>query len=220
MVSLYLMAGYIFFSTLETFSYFILFLSIFRFNPKLYLVESITVSIMVSVLSYLIREEVGIKTTLFPFIAILVFVFFVKLVIKISFAWSIITATASYAIFILVQTGILLLLTNLGVISFDKAQNPSIDQFIGQVVTASALIFPSLYLFNKGYGYSREFDNLVFKGETVLTFTLIGLFLLLLGIIFIAKNLILAFIALLILVIVLVIFGTKREKSYDFKNGI
>ncbi|RRJ54802.1 hypothetical protein EHV15_35015 [Paenibacillus oralis] len=219
MEAFFLALGYIVFSTVETFSYFVLLQSVFRFNPKLYLIESTSVSIVISFLSYFVREEMGIKT-IFPLIALLVFIFFVKFVLKTSITWSIIISLASYAIFFLVQTGILLLLTSTGLLSLETAQNASSDQFIGQFLTAITLVVPSLYLFNKGYGYSREFDRLSFKGEIIFSIFLISASFVILGYLFILKNLIFAFATLSVLILVMTVFGIKKEREYDFKNSL
>lgn len=206
--------GYLFFSSIETFAYFILLLCIFRFNPKLYIMESATVSLVVSFLSYFLREEMGIKS-FFPIIALFVFIFFTKIVLKASFIWSIIISVISYFIFFLIQTGLLLLLTITGIISLDVAQNASIDQFVGQLITAILLIVPSYFLFNKGFGYSREFDTLKFKGETILSIFIGAGSMLLLGYFFLNKNLIHAFLTLCILAIVFIVFYLRKRVLND-----
>lgn len=209
--------GYIFFSFIETFSYFILALAAVRLVPQHYLKEISIVSFIVAFLSFFMREAVDLKQ-IFPIIVLIIFTAFQLLVVKAPFWWGLIIAFSTYVLFFIIQTGLLLILTNT-VISLEKAQSASIDQFIGQTVTAIVIALPSLYLFNKGIGYSADFTKLRFSLDTVIGLPLCILLFAGFGYVFIQNDLVMAFLALSLLVCILIYFAVKKERAYDFKSG-
>lgn len=209
--------GYIFFSFIETFSYFILALAAVRLVPHHYLKEISLVSFIVALLSFFMREAIDLKQ-IFPIIVLIIFIAFQLLVLKAPFLWGLIIAISTYAVFFIIQTGLLIVLTNT-VISLEKAQSASIDQFIGQTVTAIVITLSSLYLFNKGIGYSAEFTKLRFSLDTFIGLPLCILLFAGFGYVFIQNNLGMAFLVLSLLVGLLIYFAVKKERAYDFKTG-
>jgi hypothetical protein len=210
--------SYIFFSMVETASFFVFMQYIFRFRPRPYLRESLIVSLVVSVLSFLIREELNIKDY-FPFIVLAVFILYVKFVMRVTLFWAILMATISYVLFLIIQAGIVLAYISIRGIALEDIQKISIDQFIGQTITGSILYGISMLLFKKGYGFSFSFEKFRFRGEDILVSIIVVVTFGAIGILFFLNNLLVATAVLLILAAVLLYYGLRKERSYDFKTG-
>lgn len=213
-----LLCGYIFFSTIETAAFLIFMQSIFRFGSWQFKWETLLVSVLVSFLSFLLREEFQVKTY-FPLMAILIFIGYAKVVIRAPLFWSILMSGLSYVLFLLIQTGIVLFFVQIIGIRFETVQSASIEQFVVQLCTGLVLIGVSLILFLKGYGFSFSFQKFRFKGEDLLGSLLVAIALGSIGAIFIMKNLIIALAVLIILSVVLLYYGMRKEREYDFKLG-
>lgn len=185
-------------------------LSIYRFRFQKYLWQASIISVLQALISHFLRNEQEFSQYV-PLISIGLIVFFVYAFVVNSFFWSLVMAVTGYIYHLLLQASLLLPLQYFGVISMERAQNNTLDTYIGFVLSISATIITSLYLYNKGLGLSFDFDRFRIKGENGIIMTIIVITLVAIGYIFIKNNLIMAAIASIVSLVFLLLFLIKKE---------
>jgi hypothetical protein len=164
--------GLLLFSTLEGLAIFSLILSIFKVRMTPYLWQAIFVNLIMSMQSYLLREEFSLAY-LAPVINMLLFIFLLATVVKIPIVWAGIMMVTGYFAYAVIQSVFLKVL--FGSLSVPELQNGSLKGYLLQSVSAMAGLFISFMLYRKGIGFATNFKKLKFKTEYGIVITLIVL---------------------------------------------
>lgn len=201
-------------STVEAFSIFTIMLSLFRFNVFHYYKQLIAISILMSVLSFSIWNELNLSDFA-PLISIAIFIVFIFYTLRISIVGSIIVAISGYISYALIQTVILLLMESANVFSLVHASKDDGGAYILQVVSSIIALSLSWMFYRRGLGFTFSLDRFKWRKEIENTFMFAVLAL---GIIFVAsipmfKNSLFIAAAILIIVLFFLIFlSMKKEK--------
>jgi hypothetical protein len=141
---------FILFSTLEYLSSLTLLLVLFRFNVKENVVKFIVSSLLLSLISNTLSQQN--LETISPLVQLLVFVFLVYVILRVSIFNSIIMVFTIYFIFGLVQITLILILTHFGV--FDKVEVYKFSGFITQATSSFYIFLFALIVYFKHGGFS------------------------------------------------------------------
>lgn len=163
---------FMFFSIIEGLAVFSFILYTFRFNLRKYIVPALVIDSLMSVHSYFIRED-----TSMVFMVILInylfLVFFMATIVKIPVIWAMFTSIIGYALFVALQTGLLLL--TFGHLTVHTVQTIPSYGYIMQLLTGvfGFVIMNALYRF--GIGFTFDFEKFKFKKEVfVVTFLILA----------------------------------------------
>jgi hypothetical protein len=141
---------FILFSTLEYLSSLTLLLVLFRFNVKENVVKFLVSSILLSLISNtLIQQNLE---PISPLVQLLVFVFLVYVILRVSIFNSIIMVFTIYFIFGLVQITLIMILTHFGVI--EKVEVYKFSAFITQATSSFYIFLFALIVYFKHGGFS------------------------------------------------------------------
>lgn len=155
-------AKFMFFSTLEVFSWCALSLSLFRYKVKDYAWQALFIIILMNLQSYILRNELSLSF-LAPLINILCFTLLYQTVTKIPLIGSLIVTISGFLVFSIIQT--VLLLMYFGSISAVQT-DPDKGQLL-QTMTAIVVTLLSWVLYKFGYGFSYNFERMRFKFEDI-----------------------------------------------------
>lgn len=155
-------AKFMFFSTLEVFSWCALSLSLFRYKVKDYAWQALFIIILMNLQSYILRNELSLAF-LAPLINIVCFTLLYKTVTKIPLVGSLVVTISGFLVFSIIQT--VLLLMYFGSISAVQT-DPNKGQLL-QTMTAVVVTLLSWVLFKFGYGFSYSFEKIRFKFEDI-----------------------------------------------------
>lgn len=155
-------AKFMFFSTLEVFSWCALSLSLFRYKVKDYAWQALFIIILMNLQSYILRNELSLAF-LAPLINIVCLTLLYKTVTKIPLVGSLVVTISGFLVFSIIQT--VLLLMYFGSISAVQT-DPNKGQLL-QTMTAVVVTLLSWVLFKFGYGFSYSFEKIRFKFEDI-----------------------------------------------------
>lgn len=170
---------YILFSALETFAVYCLIMTLYRYKFKDYLWEALGTGLLITLQSYVLRNEFSLAF-LVPIITIFIFVAFFKLFVKIPLFWSFSVTVLGYASYALLQTGLARALFG----SIAAAQGDASNGYLLQFASGSITILLSIGFYKIGLGFKYNFEKLRFRFEDVLMIALISVFLVSVSIIF------------------------------------
>ena len=185
------MLWFVVFSTIEAVSIFVAMFCIFRFSPAPYMLKVIFGSMLISILSYALRIELD-MSNYFLIIAIVIYALFAFSIAKVPLFWSVVMSITAYTAFFVLQTLLLLLLSAVGVISFESVQAYETEAYIVQLTTALPYMLLCRWLYRRGYGFSFSFERFTWKNEHKLMMAVIALTFIALVVVFMIKNLIYA----------------------------
>jgi hypothetical protein len=141
---------FILFSTLEYFSSLTLLLVLFRFNVKEHFLKFLISSILLSLISNtLIQQNLD---SISPILQLLVFVFLVTIILRVSIYNSIIMVFTIYFIFGLVQTTLIMMYTHFGVV--EEVEIYTFSAFITQLSSSFYMFLFSLIVYLRNGGFS------------------------------------------------------------------
>ncbi|MGO4375437.1 hypothetical protein AB4Z21_32740 [Paenibacillus sp. MCAF20] len=163
--------GFILFSMIEGLGIYAMMLSIFRFNPWRYF-NNFMLVLPIMVLQSLFLREIPELVYLVPVISILLFVFFLRAVLKIPIVWSTMITLGGYVGYGLIQWAII----EIGFGSVEAAQSGDVNGYIVQTATAAVqLVITYLLLkYRIGFTFSMDdYDKLRLKYERVIVIILI-----------------------------------------------
>ncbi|MGF7050773.1 hypothetical protein J2T13_005323 [Paenibacillus sp. DS2015] len=165
--------GFLVFSTIEGVGLFVLMLSIFRLKATDYMWQALFMILLMNLQSFFLRNELSLAYIV-PLVNIVLFIFLLNTVVKISLVWAGIVSIAGYLAFAIIQT--LILLVYFG--SIDAAQSSIGNGYLTQSLSGviSVLIAWGLYKF--GIGFTFDFDRFRLKWEGIIVVLLIIIFLL------------------------------------------
>ena len=203
---------FILFSTIEVMSYCILMLCFFRFEYRRYILEIVLSCILFSVLSYAMRIGLDLSD-FFPIVNIVFYSFFAFSVLRVPPIWSIIMSRTTIIAFFIVQTLLMVLLIAVGAITMEGVENYQSDAYILQAATALVVFIASVYLYNKGYGFTFSFNKFRWRSENTwmlaLMFVTYGLFLVL----FFQKDVFYGIIVETVLFAFLMLLSIRKERA-------
>ncbi|PWW37424.1 MULTISPECIES: hypothetical protein [Paenibacillus] len=164
--------GFMFFSTLETFSWYLLSMSLFRYKPYEHTWSALVVILLMNLQSFVLRNELSMSNYA-PLISMLIFIFFYAAVVRIPLIGSLIVTLAGFAGFGLIQTGLVFILFG----SVETAQSTLSNGYALQTATAILVFLAARVPYRLGYGIPLEFEKLKFKFEEIITSILMIVFL-------------------------------------------
>jgi len=202
-----------FFSTIEALLIISLSYMLYRFHFTEFFLKKTVVCILLSVISYTLRFQIGetLAPYIVPLIYIFVFAFFLIFISKIPTIWSVIISLSGYSYFIAFQTLIVIVLQSLGIINLNEAQNNTFDTYLVQLTTV-LIAFPTAFsLQRKGIGFTFDLEKYRWKIEKILVvfFLIISLFTI--SFIFYINNLFIGLVVFFLLLSLLIYYGFKKE---------
>lgn len=160
--------GFMFFSTVETFSMYVFIMSVFRYKVTDYIWQALIVILLANVQSFILRNELSVPY-LAPLITILIFIFLFTTVVKIPVIWSAIMTIIGYVFYALVQTVYVSFLFG----SVREAQSTDWNGYMLQLISAVTVYLISWVLYKFGLGFSFDMEKLRLKFEHILVLSLI-----------------------------------------------
>lgn len=207
-------AGFIFFSILEGMGLVALMLTIFRYKIKYYIWPSLTIVILMSLTSFILRNELSLSY-LVPAINIVGFMFFVLAVFKQSMVGSAIISLTGYFSYGIIQ--LLLLKTMYG--SVQNLESNVTNGYILQSITFVICSVLSWYLYGHGYGFSVNFfDKFRFRFENIFVLSILITSILLFAVIMYTLNLI-ALSVLFLFSLIFFLYYSFRKEVEAVRNG-
>ncbi|WP_340014635.1 hypothetical protein [Paenibacillus sp. FSL K6-1318] len=200
--------GFMFFSTIEAFSWFLLSMYLFRYKPFKHVWSALTVILLMNLQSFILRNELELANYA-PLINILIFVFYYAAIVRVPLIGSFIITLAGFAGFGLIQVGLTYTLFG----SIEAAQSSLTNGYVLQ--TATAVIVSLLgFIPNKfGYGIPLPFEKLKFRLEEVITSILMFLFLCIISFVLYVNSLFLLILLFSITLGYLLYFSVKKDRS-------
>ncbi|MFB5761072.1 hypothetical protein [Paenibacillus medicaginis] len=200
---------FLFFSTIETISAFVLMLSIFRLKASYFIWPALFVSLMMNLQSFYLREATSLSFLAFT-INTLLFILLLATVVRIPIIWASIISITGTFLYTVIQGIIILLL--FGTMTPDM-QTSSTGSLI-QAIT-SAWVLTICWLLHKfKIGFTADFENLRFKWEHGLVITLIIAVLAICAYLFYINDFPLTIIFLAITSTVFLYYAVKKERDY------
>lgn len=200
------------FSTFESASIFALTFYLFRFGVKPYLKEILFASLMITSISYSVRIELELPT-IFPFISILIYAFFIYLILRVPYIWSLIMSGICFILFAVLQTSLLFLFIVLDLIEFNRVVNYEIDGFLLQTISSVINLFAGYFLYHKGYGFTFSFNSFRWKNENIVIITTIFISYIYLTAQLVSKNWALGILIGIFLLVLLLYFTFRKERA-------
>lgn len=201
--------GFMFFSTLEAFSWFLLSMYLFRYKPFKYAGSALIVIFLMNLDSFILRNELSLANYV-PLINILIFVFYYAVVVKIPLIGSLIVTLAGFAGFGLIQAALTFILFG----SIEAAQSTLSNGYALQTATAIVVSLLGVVPYKFGYGIAIPFEKLKFKLEEIITSVLMILFLCIISFVLYANNLLLLIILFGVTLGYLLYFSVKKDRGF------
>ncbi|KJD42546.1 hypothetical protein [Paenibacillus terrae] len=161
---------FITFSVVESFTAFVLTLTIFRLKALDFQWQALVVSLLMSLQSFVLREELDLAF-LAPVINILLMVLLITTVVKVPLIWSCILSVTGFFVYTLVQTILLVLMYSDTPMS--ELQGGTAMGSLLQAITSAVVLIASGLLYKFGIGFIAPFDKLRFKWEQNLVIVVI-----------------------------------------------
>lgn len=163
--------GFMFFSSIEALSLYVLIMALFRFKVMDYAWQAVTLVLLINVQSFILRNEFALSD-LVPVISILMFVFFFAVVVRMPFVWAVLATILGYVIFAVIQTSIIV--TVFG--SITAIQTSVMNGYLLQLASAAVLLIISWVLKKRNLGFAFNMEVLRFKFEDFLVMIFIIIF--------------------------------------------
>ncbi|CAM3369833.1 MULTISPECIES: hypothetical protein [Paenibacillus] len=202
--------GFMFFSTLEAFSWFLLSMYIFRYKPFKYAGSALIVIFLMNLDSFILRNELSLANYV-PLINILIFVFYYAVVVKIPLIGSLIVTLAGFAGFGLIQAALTFILFG----SIEAAQSTVSNGYALQTATAIVVFIVGVVPYKLGYGISVPFEKMKFKLEEIITSILMVLFLCIISFVLYVNNLMLLVLLFAVTLGYLLYFSVMKDRSFE-----
>jgi hypothetical protein len=202
------------FSTIEGVAIFSVMLHLFRFKLSTYLKEIIIFSIIMSVLSYFIREDPS-QAWVVPILMILISIGFIFVILRIPLFWSGVVVCSAYVIFVITQIILVLLFSTLGVITLENVESNTWNTYFIQVLEFLILFPGSLFLYRRGYGFAYSFDRFRWKRDNIIFILLMLSFIIFFGTVLINKQIFLGAVILILTFVGLLVMSFRKEKESE-----
>ncbi|MGG1312803.1 MULTISPECIES: hypothetical protein [Cohnella] len=206
---------FVLFSTIEATSIYTIMLTIFRYNTITYIKQIVPISILMSILSWAIWNELNISQYA-PIISVVIFVIFIFYILRISLLGAALVVGTGYAAYAVVQTLLLAVFQSLGLLSIENVQSNKPDLYVLQSASALILFFASYVLYKKGYGFTFPLERFSWKSwrlENQLVLVVLILSLIFISVVSLLRNrLYMAWIVFTIMFCFLIYLGNKKEK--------
>lgn len=169
------------FSSVEGIAIFSIMLYAFRIRFVEYYKLAVVFSILMSAISYGMREQLQLES-LTPLILLFVYILFFVTAARIPLLWSTLISIFGYITFIVVQTLLIFIFQSIGIVSLDDIKRLyTFDTYFIQSIEL-LLILPSMkLLFEKGYGFTFNFDRFHHPKELTLVISTLVLGILFIG---------------------------------------
>ncbi|CAH1191217.1 hypothetical protein PAECIP111892_00548 [Paenibacillus auburnensis] len=201
-------AGFMFFSTIETVSLYYLIMTLFRFKWRAYLWPAMFIILINNLQSYLLRNELDLAN-ISPLITIMVFIFFFAAVVRMPFVFSVIATISGYVIFAVIQSALVLLMFG----SLSQVENHTINGYILQTASAAVVFAVFWFAYRKGKGFTFDMEKLRFKLEDIVLTVLIIIFLIGISVLLVYKNLWIDIAFFIVMSAFLLYYSTKKERE-------
>lgn len=201
---------YILFSAVETFAVYCLIMTLYRYKFKDYLWEAMVTGLIITLQSYLMRNEFSLPF-LVPIITIFIFVAFFKLFVKIPLAWSFIATVLGYAAYALLQSGLARVLFG----SIAAAQGDASNGYLLQFASGLITILLSIGFYKIGWGFKFNFERLRFRFEDMLMIALISVFLVSVSVIFYYNDLTTNIVFFAAVMLFLLYYAIRKERGVN-----
>lgn len=201
-------AGFMFFSTIETLSLYYLIMSLFRFKWTRHLWPAMFIILLNNLQSYLLRNELHLAN-ISPLITVIVFILFFAAVVRMPFIFSVIVTVSGYVIFAVIQTALLLLMFG----SLSQVDNHRANGYMLQTATAAVVFAIFWFAYRKGKGFTFDIEKLRFKLEDILLTALIIIFLIVISVLLLYRNLTVDIVYFFAMSAFLLYYSTIKERE-------
>lgn len=202
--------GFMFFSTIETFSLYYLIMCLFRFKWRWYAWQVLFFILLMNLQSYFLRNDLSMANVA-PVISIILFTIFFTTIVKLPLIFSLLATIAGYAIFAVTQTCIVLMFFG----SIGAIDSSLSNGYLLQVISAIVLIVGAYFLYHMGKGFNFEFEKLRFKFEDVVLTVIIVGFLLGISTLLYYKEIYMNILVFFLLTMFFLHYSFKRERADD-----
>lgn len=200
--------GFMFFSSLEAFAWYMLSLCLFRYRPFEFLWSALTVILLMNLQSFILRNELSLSNYA-PLINILIFIFYFAVIVRVPLIGSFIITLAGFAGFGVVQVALTFLLFG----SIESAQSSLTNGYALQTATAVIVFLLAWIPYRLGYGIEIPFEKLKFRFEEILTAILMIGFLGIISTVLYLNNLLLLILLFSVTLGYLLYFSIKKDRS-------
>ncbi|KKC49555.1 hypothetical protein VE23_24985 [Paenibacillus sp. D9] len=202
--------GFMFFSTIEGVCLVALIMSIYRFALKDCPWQIFFTAIIMSLQSYFLREELSLSF-LAPMLYVLLIMLLLNLVLLVPIHWSLFVATVGYFGYALIQ--LLVMILSFGWISVDEISEHIYKGYILQLISSVIAFGLARFLYNRGLGFSFDFESKRLKSERIITHFLIPILVIAFGYFLYQKDLIIIFLLLAIAIGFLLRYSIMKERA-------
>jgi len=193
------------FSTIEGLSIYAVALYVFRFDLKKYFWHSLLIIEIINFQNYLTRENIESLSYIAPIVNLIITALFFSTIVRIPLIWSFLMTIVGYSASIVIQAVFINFL-----FSLEEIKTDPIKGYLFQLLTG-ILIFISLYLYRKGYGFTFDFEKLRFKKEHIIIILLIVAFVVFLGIMMQLLNVFVGLVGFVIALLIFLFYSIKKE---------
>lgn len=150
---------FLLFSVIQGLALLTFMLTLFRFNPRYYLIPILVVSVVISISSYFFREQWD-MAYLDPFIYLAILIIGTIWMLEVNLLLAVLISFSGYMGFVFIQTLIMLLLKVIGVLTFENLNDSyHFQTALLSVSTSFIVILLSWFLFRKGWGFTFSFKK-------------------------------------------------------------
>jgi hypothetical protein len=199
--------GFMLFSMFEGIAVYALSFYIFRFDLMKHIKPVLIMILLINCQNYVLREELSLSS-IAPIVNLIITVFFLAVIVRIPLVWSMVMTLTGFISFAVIQTIIIFL--SFGYLSPQETQVNQWRIYEGQLWTGVVGVSVGWIIYKLGYGFTYEFMKLKFKREQILLIILITFFLIVVGFMYIIRN---VFINLLVFGVVLAVFLVYSMKK-------
>ncbi|MBP1999493.1 hypothetical protein J2Z69_000512 [Paenibacillus shirakamiensis] len=200
--------GFMVFSTIETFAWYYLSMSLFRYKPNEYTWQALFIILLMNLQSFVLRNEYDLSYMV-PVISILLFTFFYRTVVKIPLIGAFSLTIAGFLIFGIVQTALLIAIFG----SIAEAMRIPINGYIGQFSTGVVVIGISHFIYKLRFGFTFDFEKVRLKSEDIVLLALMFIFLIAITVILFLNEIWLNIIFFTVALSFLLFYAVIKEKD-------
>lgn len=199
------------FSMFDMLALIVVVLTLYRFRLKDCVWPSIFVAGIMSLQSFMLREELALAD-LVPFIHALLIALLLTVILQVPFHWSVLGTFGGYFLYILLQASVAELSGTLFGLSIEDIKDSPSKGYAFQIIVAMIAYFACKFLYSRGIGFATNFKKR-FKYESVIVAAAIVSATLLFGVLLLKQEVLLDLIVVAVAMVFFLIILIKKELS-------
>lgn len=205
--------SFMFFSIIESVCLMALVMSIYRFKLSECPWHVVFTAVIMSLQSYYLREELSLSF-LAPILCVVLVTLLLTIILKVPIQWALFVTAVGYFGYVLIQ--LLIIVLTFGI---NEVSDHPYKGYIVQALSSLVAYLLSRFLYNRGYGFSFEFEKKRLKYERGIINYLIPMLVLVLGYFLYEKDLLVIFFLLVVALIFFLYFSIMKERNAKVRNN-